>query len=182
MKKYAYVLGGVLIGIVISFSSTAFADQIKTLVGKKVVSEYTVYVNGFALKDKAPVIDGTTNVPLRSLSESLGADIKVEGKTVYITTDSTNSNYPSDTNTTQGKYDGWSKVDIEDTLTILKERMLAPTEKGREEIKLAIERLSEDGHSEALSTKEKQLTEYDTMIIKINADIAEAEAALAKVE
>ncbi|WP_421136146.1 stalk domain-containing protein [Staphylococcus warneri] len=49
--------------------------------------EYQVKVNGDALSDNAIIVDGKAHVPLRSVSNALGADIKVDGKTVEITTE-----------------------------------------------------------------------------------------------
>lgn len=34
-QKFAYIAGGIIIGIVFSTTGGAFADQVKTLVGKK---------------------------------------------------------------------------------------------------------------------------------------------------
>lgn len=82
MKKFthkvAYIAGGIVIGIVFSTSAGAFADQVKSLVGKKVTGEYTIVVDGKKLSDKGAVIDSKANVPARALSEALGANVKVE--------------------------------------------------------------------------------------------------------
>jgi len=86
-----------LLGLVISFvlgvSVAAFGQdvyaQINSMIGKKVTGEYTVIVNGETLSDKGAIIDGRANVPVRALSESLGADIKVEGKTIMVTAEET---------------------------------------------------------------------------------------------
>ncbi len=75
------------IGAAIATSGSAFADQIKSLVGQTVAGEYQVKVNGDALSDNAIIVDGKAHVPLRSVSNALGADIKVDGKTVEITTE-----------------------------------------------------------------------------------------------
>ncbi|MGV7643095.1 stalk domain-containing protein, partial [Mycobacterium kansasii] len=59
------------------------------MIGKKVTGEYTVVVNGEKLSDKGAIIDGRANVPVRALSESLGVDIKVDGKTIMVTSEET---------------------------------------------------------------------------------------------
>lgn len=89
-----------LIGLVVAFvlgvSVAAFGQdvyaQINSMIGKKVTGEYTVIVNGETLSDKGAIIDGRANVPVRALSESLGADIKVEGQTIMVTSEETPAN------------------------------------------------------------------------------------------
>ena len=82
--KVAYIAGGIVIGIVFSTSAGAFADQVKSLVGKKVTGEYTIVVDGKKLSDKGAIIDSKANVPARALSEALGANVKVEGRTPIL--------------------------------------------------------------------------------------------------
>lgn len=53
--------------------------------------EYTVVVNGQKLTDKGAIIDGKANVPVRGISEASGADIKGDGKTIIVTTESENN-------------------------------------------------------------------------------------------
>lgn len=80
------MLSGILIGAVLMASSNAFADQIKSLVGKTVAGEYTVNVDGKTLSEKAIVVDSKAHVPLRAVSDSLGAKINVEGRIIEVTT------------------------------------------------------------------------------------------------
>ncbi|GJM84291.1 hypothetical protein HMSSN139_67870 [Paenibacillus sp. HMSSN-139] len=85
MKKWSYIVGGFVLGIVVALAgSTAYAE-VQSLIGKKVSGEMAVVVNGEQLKNKGAVIDGVTNAPVRSLTEALGVDLSVEGKTIYIT-------------------------------------------------------------------------------------------------
>ncbi|KAF6564535.1 2,' 3'-cyclic nucleotide 2'-phosphodiesterase [Paenibacillus sp. EKM202P] len=88
MKKWSYLLSGILIGAVVATAGNAFADQVKSLIGEKVAGEYTVKVNGSSLTENAIVVDGKAHVPLRAVSDSLGAGIKVDGKTIQIDTQS----------------------------------------------------------------------------------------------
>ncbi|MGZ0043392.1 2,' 3'-cyclic nucleotide 2'-phosphodiesterase [Paenibacillus ottowii] len=88
MKKWSYLLSGILIGAVVATTGNAFADQVKSLIGEKVAGEYTVKVNGNSLAENAIVVDGKAHVPLRAVSDSLGAGIKVDGKTIQIDTQS----------------------------------------------------------------------------------------------
>lgn len=183
MKKAAYIAGGILIGFVLSTSAGAFADSVKSLVGKKVSGEYTVIVNGQKLSDKGAVIDGKANVPVRGISEALGADIKVEGKTITLTSNSTVEDGTSTSGETvklDNKYAGRSKESLEETLTILRDRILTPNLKEREEVAKEIERYRDQGiDPKDYASRETQLAGYDERIAATKADIAQAEAALA---
>lgn len=57
-----------------------------SLLGAKVQGLFSVEVNGKKIED-AVVLNGSTYAPVRSISESLGAEIAVNGKKVVITTD-----------------------------------------------------------------------------------------------
>ncbi|MBA9088646.1 hypothetical protein FHR92_005164 [Fontibacillus solani] len=83
MKKY---IAGFVAGIIFMVSASAFADTI-SLVGKKVTGEYSIVIDNKNIPEKGAIIDSKANVPVRALSEALGAGVKVEGKTIYITSD-----------------------------------------------------------------------------------------------
>ncbi|MDQ0168787.1 stalk domain-containing protein [Paenibacillus tundrae] len=178
MKKAAYIVGGILIGFVLSTSTGAFADKVQSLVGKKVSGEYTVIVNGEKLADKGAVIDGKANVPVRGISEALGADIKVSGKTITVTTEEPTAEAPAVEAPSQ--YTGMTKESIEESLNVLKTRILAPTQEGRDKIAKEIEGYKAAGMKpEDYAARTKELATYDADIAQANADIAQAEAALA---
>ncbi|CAM3234973.1 copper amine oxidase [Paenibacillus taichungensis] len=179
--KFAYIAGGVIIGIVFSTTAGAFADSVKSMVGKKVTGEYLVVVNGKGLSDKGAVIDSKANVPARSLSEALGADVKVSGKTIYITTDeeqggtSTAAEVPSSNN----EYSGRSKADLEGVKQVLIEKILEPTKAGREVLLKELADAEKNGSEQVIEAKKKQIATYDADIEKYSADLAKVEAALA---
>lgn len=180
MKKSAYVIGGVLIGFVLATSTSAFADTVKSLIGKKVTGEYSVIVNGEKLSDKGAIIDGKANVPVRGISEALGADIKVSGKTITVTTNSDEVSSPSTESNNKSKYSGRSKSDLEEILSVLRDNVLAPNIAGRAEIAAEVVRLTEEGGDpEVINSRKAQLADYDKRISSTEADIADAEAALA---
>lgn len=176
MKKSAYILGGVLLGTILTTASVTAADQVKSLIGKKVAGEYTVNVNGKILSDKAIVVNNKAHVPLRSVSDSLGGKIKIDGKTIIITTNSTSNNAPG---SISNKYFGKPKTEIEASLKILKEDILKEAQDGRERVVTEINRLKASVSQEMVPFWESQLTDYDANIARIKIDIAEAEAALA---
>lgn len=92
MNKKMYMFIGALFGVLLATSGGAAADQVKSLVGKTVAGEYNVRVNGTTLSENAIVINGTAYVPLRSMSDSLGANLAVKGKTIEIVTGTPSSN------------------------------------------------------------------------------------------
>lgn len=85
MKKLSYIVGGFLLGVIVTLSSGTVFAGIQSLVGQKVTGEKYVVVNGEKLENKGAVIKGVTNAPVRSLADSLGVDLKLEGDTIYIT-------------------------------------------------------------------------------------------------
>ncbi|MDN4069930.1 hypothetical protein QYF50_18675 [Paenibacillus vini] len=91
MKKWSFILGGFLLGVAVTLSSGTVFAEVQSLIGKKVSGEMNVIVNGTKLDDKGAVIEGRTNAPVRALAASLGADLKVEGKDIIITSESTSS-------------------------------------------------------------------------------------------
>ncbi|MNO55431.1 hypothetical protein D3C76_459230 [compost metagenome] len=95
MKKF---ITGIVVGALLFGAVPAFAAQVKSLVGQKVTAEYTVTVNGKTLEDKGIVVNGRTNAPVRAISDAIGADLKVEGKTIAITTESAENAVQNDSN------------------------------------------------------------------------------------
>lgn len=178
MKKPAYVIGGVLIGFVLATTTSAFADTVKSMIGKKVTGEYTVIVNGQKLSEKGAIIDGKANVPVRAISESLGADIKVSGKTITVNTENQTSEDTGDP-TSSNKYIGQSKSSLEDSLFIYTERILKPAEEGKNVLLAEIETLRQAGGGEALTKKEEILREYEQSIENAQKEIALIKEALA---
>ncbi|WP_160045708.1 stalk domain-containing protein [Paenibacillus sp. USDA918EY] len=189
MKKWLYLLSGVVIGAVVATSSSAFAAQIKSLVGQKVTGEYTVVVNGKTLSDKGAVINGRTNAPVRALSDALGADLKVEGKTITVTTEGeaapSNEGQPTSVSSTN-KFMGQPKSSLLNSKDIIENKILAPTIKGRENILAEIKSLKETEAKgipvPVLAEKEKQLQQYDADIAKYTEELRQVNEALAALE
>lgn len=179
-QKIAYIAGGVIIGIVLSTSAGAFADQVKSLVGKKVTGEYTIVVDGNKLSDKGSVIDSKANVPARALSEALGADISVEGKTINITSVSkTNQNLVIDAKANENnKYIGDTKSSLEQLKASILNNILNPTIEGKNKIQTDIEELKTFGANDAVVAKEKQLEQYNEDIEKYEKELKLIDDAL----
>ncbi|MCC3380682.1 copper amine oxidase N-terminal domain-containing protein [Paenibacillus farraposensis] len=195
MKKWSYLLSGVLIGAVVATASSAFADQIKSLVGEKVAGEYSVKVNGNSLSENAIVVDGKAHVPLRAVTDSLGANLKLDGKTIQISTDSS-----TDTKTTslsetegvikkEGQYAGWSIAKLEQRKSDL-EKYISESESSKEKLNheleiadklsktsvssstLAIRESNVDKTKKELDSIESAIAKYKTELEEINKAIA----------
>lgn len=187
MKKPAYVIGGVLLGFVLATTTSAFADTVKSLIGKKVTGEYTVIVNGQKLSEKGAIIDGKANVPVRAISDSLGADIKVSGKTITVTTESTDlSDGSVSMPPVNNKYAGYSKQTLEELKISIENNRIKPAVEERELILLEIEELKKPdafGQPAAnLEVKQKQLAEYDGLIAKAEEELRLVNEALAAIK
>jgi hypothetical protein len=87
MKKLLGFVGAFILGAFVMAAGEDVSAKVKSLVGQKVAGEYKVVVNGKELEQKGAIIAGTTNIPVRAVSEALGADLKVEDETVYVTLD-----------------------------------------------------------------------------------------------
>ncbi|MGG3307316.1 stalk domain-containing protein [Paenibacillus lautus] len=91
-KKWIGITFAFVLGVFVATVGEDVVAQVQSMIGKKVTGEYTIVVNGEKLSDKGAIIDGKANVPVRALSESLGADIKVDGKTIVVTSEETPTN------------------------------------------------------------------------------------------
>lgn len=88
MRKFML---GLLFGIALAITSTTYADEIKSMVGKNVQGEFPVYINGLELDTSAVVIDGTSFLPVRKISEYTNYDIGFdENKKVITLSNETN--------------------------------------------------------------------------------------------
>lgn len=172
MKKWSYLLSGILIGALVATSGSAVAAQVKSLVGQKVTGEYKVVVNGEELQDKGAVISGRTNAPVRAISESLGADLKVDNKTktITITTDekpsvgngNTVGEIENDTQSSLLKHKEFLESEI-DRLTISKEYHEDQYEKS-EGLPKEIFKQALDGILQQLSERTAELQEVNSQL------------------
>ncbi|WP_017688004.1 stalk domain-containing protein [Paenibacillus sp. PAMC 26794] len=188
MKKFAhkvaYIAGGFIIGIVFSTPAGSFADAVKSMVGKKVTGEYTIVVDGKKLSDKGAVIDNKANVPARALSEALGADVSVSGKTINITSEGEGSNVSGsgittiDTSPSSNKYIGYSKSSLQDLRKSTVDNILTPTTAGREQLGKGLEEAKKTGDPSIIEQAEKRVAEYDAEIAKYEAELKLIDEAL----
>lgn len=84
LKNISLVLSGVVLGVAISFSGEISAATSK-LLGGKVGKVMTVTLDDKSIGE-APVIGGTSYVPVRAAANELGLEVAVEGNEVKLTT------------------------------------------------------------------------------------------------
>lgn len=75
MKKF---LIGIIVGAVLSFSASVYADDIASLVGKEIQGEFPVKVNGEKLANNAAVVDGTSYLPVRAIGDALNMEVSFD--------------------------------------------------------------------------------------------------------
>ncbi|URJ42221.1 2,' 3'-cyclic nucleotide 2'-phosphodiesterase [Paenibacillus polymyxa] len=179
MKKWSYLLSGVLIGAVVATAGSSFADQVKSLVGEKVAGEYAVKVNGNSLVENAIVVDGKAHVPLRAVTDSLGANLKVDGKTIQIESSNTSSSKQTNTEvkTSSGKYQGWPASKLEERKSEL-EKFVNDTEKDKENLQKSLEKYNK--LREEYSGNKKMLDNLDSETKGTEEVLQEAETNIAK--
>ncbi|OMF39762.1 2,' 3'-cyclic nucleotide 2'-phosphodiesterase [Paenibacillus peoriae] len=205
MKKWSYLLSGVLIGAIVASAGSAFADQIKSLVGEKVAGEYAVKVNGNSLAENAIVVDGKAHVPLRAVTDSLGADLKLDGKTIQISTDSptvastTSASSPEKNSNLDkvekgGKYIGWSIERLEQRKNEL-EKYISESENSKQKLSKELdiankllesnpfnsEKAMAIGESNAEKTK-NELNNIENDITKYKTELEEIDKAIASLK
>ena len=80
MRKYVvgFILG---VAFTVAFSASA---AVPSLIGKQVDSEFPVFLDGVQLKNKAPAIEGTSYLPVREISETLGLTVDFVNNQVIL--------------------------------------------------------------------------------------------------
>ncbi|KAF6579966.1 stalk domain-containing protein [Paenibacillus peoriae] len=195
MNKKMYMFIGALLGVLLANSGGAAADQVKLLVGKTIAGEYNVRVNGTTLSENAIAVDGTAYVPLRSISESLGANLAVKGKTIEIATGTPSSNVVVKEQSQaialkDNPYTNWSKElivkhigTVEELIEILNNN-IKKYEKSLTDIDRKIgaagddQRLIERIEKSATKTK-KELQESKDSLLEHKKELEQLKAALA---
>lgn len=84
---------GIVIGMMLSLSATVYAEEIKSMVGRAIEGTFPVHVNGKTLETRAIVIDGTSYLPVREISEKLNMVVKFDSEK-GITLEHDTSNTP----------------------------------------------------------------------------------------
>lgn len=96
MKKF---ISGIVAGIVLTTSISVFASSIRTISASYSVNKLVVNGVDTGKGNTAFISQGTTYVPLRTISDALGQDIRWDSssKTIYINSNgASNVEYPTD--------------------------------------------------------------------------------------
>lgn len=81
MKKF---LMGLILGLFLSVGAVAYADDIQSMLGKKVEGTFPVYINEQKIEKDGIVIEGTTYVPARLIAEKFGSEVSFIDSQVKI--------------------------------------------------------------------------------------------------
>lgn len=85
MKKLSYIFMGMLLGIALAVSASAYADDLKSLIGLKVGSVWELRVDGETV-GQVPIIKGSSYGPIRQIAEIAGLDVDFEPGVVLLET------------------------------------------------------------------------------------------------
>lgn len=99
MRKYII---GAMFGIVLTLTSSVFADDLKSLVGKAIQGEFVVKYEGIILDKKAVVIDGSSYLPVKAIGESLDLDVAFDKNTGIAIKKKETQSEPNVTNVVYG--------------------------------------------------------------------------------
>lgn len=77
IKKF---ISGLVVGVCLTASASAFADDIESILGKSVDGEFPVKIDGVTLSQKAAVIEGTSYLPVRAVGNAIGRDVTFDAK------------------------------------------------------------------------------------------------------
>lgn len=161
---------GVIIGAILSFSASAYATDLKSLIGLKVQGEMTVEENGKAL-DNAIIVNGKAFAPMRSTYESAGYTVDVQGKKVLLKKEQAPSSNES-SEVTKPTPNGGDKVETETPIS--KELIIEGLDSKISKNKLAIH--SYKAYLEnSTNLTEEQKQEAKTNITNLENELAELE-------
>lgn len=180
MKKLLYIASGMVLGIALALPlGSAFADQIKSVVGTKITGQYTVKVNGKQLADPAIVADGKSYAPVRSLVGAVGTgEIIVDNteKTIDITVE---SDLPSDTTPVleeSNPYVGLTKAKLLSTKEMFEVSQLQRIDNKLKEYEDLLSNppswLDIDNTRKTIAELEEQRVEYEAKLVLVNEAIA----------
>ncbi|WP_059043921.1 hypothetical protein [Paenibacillus rubinfantis] len=188
MKKF---ISGLIVGLLLFAGTTVFADSAKSLLGKKVQGTFEVAFNGNQIGDAA-VIDGSTYLPVRSISDAAGINIAVEGKKIILTT--SGSQIVPDVTDAETDAKNKANGDISARIGILKnniktnetniqierDEVIAPLQKKLAELKAADD--GTDVSKQGIEIVEGKISDSQKLIAELQAKIDAADAEIKQLE
>lgn len=175
MKKWSYLISGIVIGALVATSGSAFADQVKSFVGQKVAKEVSVTINGKKLEQKGIIVNGVTNAPVRAVAEAIGGEASLSGDNVDITVSSESDKVVQ----IDGKY--YTKHELLNRKTALEDNLKHVTENGDKD-KAEYEKLKSDGKLEGPAIWEARLKTNADTITKVTTELNKINEALKQFE
>lgn len=163
MKKY---ITGFLAGALFTVAGAAFADDIQSLIGKKIQGEAVVELNGQAL-DTAIIVDGKSYAPVRAIGEAAGYDVSMQDKKIILDDKVSNTS----TETTPGK-----EQNVEEQTAKLNDR-IANANKRIAETELLLKGMVEETNKPGYVDKGEQV-----FIDNYNKKLAEQQSLLSDLE
>lgn len=165
MKKY---VASFLAGAVFVLSASAFADDIQSLIGKKIQGEAVVELNGQTL-DTAIIVDGKSYAPVRAIGEAAGYDVSMQNKKIIL--DEKASSTPTATSPGEETNLEFLKVKLNERIVDAKQR-IADTNKLIEASEYVIKNTPNSGEEEVLKVRKDKLTEQQTLLANLEAELA----------
>lgn len=183
MKKLVYIASGMVLGIALALPlGSAFADQIKSVVGTTITGQYTVKVNGKQLADPAIVAEGKSYAPVRSLVGAVGTgEIIVDNteKTIDITVESDSTVNTSTVQDESNPYVGLTKAKLLSTKEMFEVSQLQRIDTKIKEYEDMLANppswLDIDNTKKTIAELEEQRVEYEEKLVLVNEAIAALE-------
>lgn len=184
VKNIGLVLSGVVLGVAISFSGEISAATSK-LLGGKVGKVMTVTLNDKSIGE-APVIGGTSYVPVRVAANELGLEVNVTGSEIKLTTpeEQSDSEVISPTTEEPTAVDGAKIKELEIKIERVKRKIAssktALANRGNElEAAKGVVAAGSDGFVSVVESLQKSYDESVKYIADQEKELADLEAQLA---
>lgn len=166
MKKY---IAGFLAGALFTVAGAAFADDIQSLIGKKIQGETVVELNGQAL-DTAIIVDGKSYAPVRVIGEAAGYDVSMQNKKIIL--EEKVSSTPTATSPGEETNLEFLKTKLNERIVDIKKR-IADTKKLIEVSESVINDPTKDsaGEENFLKMRQATLAEQEDTLANLEAEL-----------
>lgn len=164
MRKY---LIGFIVGAIVSVAGTAYADDIKNVIGLTVQGSFPVKVNGVKAGNDAVIIDGSSYLPVRAMGEALNMDVSFDADLgIELKEKEKGAAIVSETTTPST---GPTKEEIENKINFLKTQ-------------IRIANIDTGSLEESIKNNPDKATEYRKLIETLKLRITDYESQLAALE
>lgn len=172
MKKFVM---GLILGVGIMFSVSVYAEEVVNYMGAKIEGQFDVKVNGQKIDQPALVVNGTSYLPVRTIAEMFGAEVKFDadlGIELISSKDSKDSAAKPSGSTSQIKLVQQEYERVVDELAAAQNKEL--------ELRNEINRIKTNHETKGQDTSdlENKLSEYEAKIKELTEKKYELEAQL----